>query len=150
MLRRSAVACTLILAAPGLLAQTAPASKQLPTDPEQFMHQAMLKNDIDLEGAEPWELKATFQLFDDQGSPVQTLILDNIWVGPKQQRQIWTATSFHQTLIMNQDHTFRTGDEAPIPELIESALRTIIHPVPDSLEAGATSVDMRKKKFGSF
>lgn len=150
MLRRSAVACTLILAVPGLLAQTAPTSKQLPTDPEQFMQQAMLKNDIDLEGAEPWELKATFQLFDEHGAPVQTLALDNIWVSPKQQRQTWTSTSFHQTLLMNHDRTFRTGDEAPIPELIESALRTIVHPVPDSQDASATSVDMRKKKFGKI
>jgi len=148
MLRRPAVACALLLAVPGLLAQTAPASRPLPTEPEQFMQQAMLKNDIDLEGAEPWELKATFQLFDEHGTPVQTLTLDNIWVSPKQQRQTWTATSFHQTLIMNHDRTFRTGDETPIPDLIESALRTIVHPVPDAQEAGATSVDMRKKKFG--
>lgn len=148
MLRRSA-ACAVIFTASTLLAQTPTAPpKPLPADPEQFMQQAIPKNDIDLHGAEPWELKATFQLFDTRGAPAQTLALDEIWVSPSQRRQTWTGTSFHQVRIVNHEHTLRSGDETPIPELIESALRTIVHPVPDSQEANATYVAMQEKKFG--
>jgi hypothetical protein len=149
MLCRSPAVCALILAATVLPAQNAatPHAK-IPEDPEQFIQQAMPKNDIDLEGAKPWELKATFQLFDPQGAPLQTFEVDEIWVGPDQQRQTWTGASFHQILIMNHDRTFRSGDETPIPDLIESALHTVVHPVPDSKESAATNVDMRRKKFG--
>jgi hypothetical protein len=149
MLCRSTAACALILAATGLAAQKAATTHtKIPKDPEQFIEQAMPKNDIDLAGAEPWELKATFQLFDAQGAPVQTLALDEISVGPDQQRQTWTGTSFHQILIMNHDRTFRSGDETPIPDLIESAVRTLIHPVPAPKQTTATNIAMREKKFG--
>src|SRR5260221_10205959 len=127
MLRRSTAAWVFILTATALMGQTAATSHaKIPADPEQFIQQAMPKNDIDLEGAEPWELKATFELFDAQGAHARTLTLDEIWVGPTQQRQIWTGTSFHQILIINNDRTFRSGDETPIPDLVESALRTIV------------------------
>lgn len=149
MLCRRSVVCALILAGTILCAQTPPAKPATPpTDPQSFLALARTHNNLDIEGVTPWELKATFQLFDSKGLPQQTLTLDEQWAGPDQQRLTWTGPEYHRTTITNHDGTFRIGSSQPIPAFVEAALQTILHPVPDSSVTSETTLRMREQKFG--
>ena len=149
MLCRRFALCALMFAGTILCAQTAPSKPVAPPkDPDHFLALARTHNDIDIEGVTPWELKATFQLFDSKGLPEQTLTLDELWAGPDQQRLTWTAAAYHRTTITNHDGTFRTGSSQPVPAFVESALQTILHPVPDSSVTSATTLRMQEQKFG--
>jgi hypothetical protein len=149
MLRRRFALCALVFASPFLCAQTAPSKPAAPPqDPDHFLVLARTHNDIDIEGVTPWELKATFLLFDNKGLPQQTLTLDELWAGPDQQRLTWTGTQYQRTTITNHDGTFRTGSSQPVPAFVESALQTILHPVPDSSVTSATTLRMQEQKFG--
>lgn len=138
--------CALILAlwAP---AQTTPARPaRLPADPTKFLQLAVEHNDIDVAGMPPWELKATFQLFDAKGVPTETLKLDEIWAGPNQQRQEWSNGSSQETTIVNHDGTFHSGAEQSVPPYAEAALQTIVHPVPE-VDAESIDVTMQQQRF---
>jgi hypothetical protein len=149
MLCRRSALCALAFAGPILCAQAPPSKPAAPpTDPDHFLVLARTHNDIDIEGVTPWELKATFQLFDSKGLPEQTLTLDELWAGPDQQRLTWTGPQYHRTTITNHDGTFRTGSSQPVPTFVESALQTILHPVPDSSVTSATTLRMQEQKFG--
>jgi Gram-negative bacterial TonB protein C-terminal len=133
----------------GLCAQTAgttPAS--MPKNPAQFLTLALSQNDIDVEGLQPWELKATFQLFDEKGNSTQKLKLDEIWAGPKQQKQTWTSLSFNQIVIVNKDGKFRSGSLDAIPVYVGLALRTIQHPVPESQDIPADNMTKEEREMG--
>ena len=149
MLRRRFVLCALMFACPILCGQTAPSKPAWsPKDPDHFLALARTQNDIDIDGVTPWELKATFQLFDSKGLPEQTLTLDELWAGPDQQKLTWTAPQYQRTTITNHDGTFRTGSAQPVPAFVESALQTILHPVPDSSVTSTTTLRMQEQKFG--
>ena len=141
--------CALAFAGPILCAQTASSKPAAPpTDPDHFLALARTHNDIDIEGVTPWELKATVHLFDSKGSPQQTLTLDELWAGPDQQRLTWTAAGYQRTTITNHDGIFRTGSPQPVPAFVESALQTILHPVPDSSVTSTTTLRMQEQRFG--
>ncbi len=143
------ILCALVFSAPILCAQPPPSKPaSLPRDPDHFLALARTHNDIDTEGVTPWELKATFQLFDSKGLPQQTLTLDELWAGPDQQRLTWTGPQYQRTTITNRDGTFRAGSSQPVPAFVESALQTILHPVPDSSVTSATTLRMQEQKFG--
>src|ERR1700733_10387467 len=118
MVRRLPAACAVLLAAPILFAALhlfaqAPAAspRRLPSDPEEFLEQARSYNSLDAAGLAPWELKATFQLFDERGGVPQTFSFDEIWPAPNLYRETWTSASFQQTTVVNQDGTFRSGGQ---------------------------------------
>ena len=105
-------------------------------------------NSLDAAGLAPWELKATVQLFDERGGLPQTFSFDEIWAGPNLYRETWTSASFEQTTVVNQDGTFRSGSQRSVPVLVISALRTILHPVPDPSVTESATLTLQAEKFG--
>src|ERR1017187_9178397 len=62
----------------------------LPKNPREIM--AVAKPFYDLTGAtlHPWHLKATYQLYDEQGKPSEQGAYEHWWVSPTVYRTTWT------------------------------------------------------------
>ena len=142
--------CAVLLGSCCALAQT-PAPKPAPdlSDPVQVLQTAVARNDIDAEGMSPWELKATVHLFDSKGNPTETLGLDMIWGGTREQKQVWTRQGASDVvLVMNPDGSYRSGSSSPLPDLVQMAVRTVVHPLPSTSEAKDDDLTLQQQKFG--
>ena len=148
MVRWFSIFCVALITVSGLCAQTAGTTNAaLPKNPGQFLTLASSQNNIDVEGLQPWEMKASFQLFDEKGKPTQILKLEEIWAGAKQ-KQTWTSPSFNQRVIVNKDGKFRSGSQDAIPVYVGLALRTILHPVPEPHDIPADNMTKEEREMG--
>jgi hypothetical protein len=81
--------------------QTAPAPTQtLPKDPRAILAAAAPYYDFSDPALKPFHLKATYQLYDDQGNPSEQGTFEYWWASPKVYRLSWTRphamhTSWH-------------------------------------------------------
>jgi len=145
MLRSISICCLAVFTAPCLIAQT-PAST-VPTTAAGILQQAMDHSGIDADGLNPWHLKVTFDLFDQKGKPSGTATLDEIWAGRKKQRREWTSPGFHQIEVVNSDGTFRSGDQDPVPEVLDKDRDLIVSPFGDR-QYLPEELSLTEHKFG--
>ncbi|HEY0287362.1 MAG TPA: energy transducer TonB [Pseudomonas sp.] len=129
---------------------TSTAATPTPKTSGALLQLALTQNDIDVEGLKPWELKATFQLYDEKGKPTETASLDEIWVSPKQQKRTWTSPSFNQVEIVNEQGIFRSGNSDEAPLALDQARRSMVHPMPAEGDVRETQPIMQKKRFDTL
>jgi len=138
----------LMVSAAHLAAQTVPLSAMpMPKTADALLQLALTQNDIDVEGLKPWELKATFQLYDEKGKPTETATLDEIWGGRKQQKRTWASPSFNQVEVVNEQGTFRSGSQDEVPLTLEHARLIMVHPMPPADDISEAKTAMLKKRF---
>lgn len=85
-------------------------SPALPTDPLQFLDLAAKANGLQSEAAVPWHVKATFQIYDDQGKVNETGTYEAFWNSPNKFKETYSSPSFSRTIWANDSGTFATSN----------------------------------------
>ncbi len=104
-----------------------------PSDPAQRLEVGRNINGLVVPGAKPWHLKATYQLYDNQGKPSETGTYEEWWFGPMHYRVAYHSPSFNQEEFRTDKGVFRTGDQGWVPWPISEIRDNIETPNPARL-----------------
>ena len=145
-----------VLQAPRLSGQqaatTSPTS-QLPKDPRALLALATPHYDLSDPSLKPWHLKATYQLFDDNGNPSDQGTFEYWWASPKVYRSTWSrAGSIHTDWHTADDKHFYVDSGKSI-SLFEYKLETaILHPLPEGadLDPAKNRLDREELKLSDI
>jgi TonB family protein len=75
---------------PGLAQTAANSGPGLPKDPRAIFEAAAPFYDFDSPELKPWHLKATYQIYDEKGTPSEQGTYEYWWASPKIYRSTWT------------------------------------------------------------
>ena len=106
------------------------ASAQEPADPKALMLTASKINNLATPDAKPWHIKASLQLFDDQGAISDEGTYEEFWAGPNQNKIIYTAKTFARTDYINEKGDFIAGLQGTLPNNLISARNDLVFPFP--------------------
>lgn len=107
------------------------APAQEPADPKALMLAASKLNNLATADAKPWHIKASFQLFDDQGAVTDEGIYEEFWAGPTKFKRTFTGKGFAQTDYGSEKDDLRTGAHGDVPPLLISARQDLVGPLPN-------------------
>lgn len=99
-MRKLVFAALFFGAALSAFGQAAAPPQTLPKNPHEILAMAAPYYDFNDPALKPWHLKATYQLYDDQGKPTEQGTFEYWWATPKVHRSSWTRpgashTSWH-------------------------------------------------------
>jgi len=106
--------------------QSAPAP---PADPRALMHLAAKANSLTWTGTPPWHIKASFQLFDDQGKVTDTGTYEEFWVSATRSRHTFTSGTYNGTEFFTEKGILRTGAHDEAPALFAQIRSQFINPI---------------------
>ena len=87
-----------VLLVPCLSGQSAPdAEQQFPTDPRAALESAMPGYDFSTASLKPWHFKASYQLYDSNGSPSTSGTYEYWWASTQVYRSSWTRPGVNHT-----------------------------------------------------
>jgi hypothetical protein len=122
----------------------------VPTDPAGMMKTAADLNGLEGGNIKPWHLKATFQLYNDDGKPSEQGTYEEYWAGPHKYKRIYISPSFTQTeWAIENGHHYRTGARYPRPHLLALVRSQLLAPLPSEEEinnASFTQYSVKIKK----
>ncbi len=87
-----------------------PPDQSTSTDPAELMRLAGAVNRLVFPGAQPWHLKANYEVLDAFGHKTDHGVYEVFWAGPGMVRQIYASKSFTQTDYLTASGILRTGD----------------------------------------
>lgn len=121
----------LLSCAPIIRGQAVPAPTALPSDPKELMLAAAHLNSLTGADMLPWHLKATFQIFDENGTVSDEGSDEEFWVNQKSSKRIFTGKAFTQTEYTTDKGDFRTtSSHGDVPLPLSSAHNDLIDPMP--------------------
>jgi TonB family protein len=127
---------------PGFSQTAVSAAPGLPKDPREIFAMAAPFYDFTSPDLKPWHLKATYQLYDQNGKPTEQGTYEYWWASPKVYRSTWTRPGVTRTDWYTADgtHVYQaTGERLKYFERrLQSAL---FSPLPS--KAALNSEDMR-------
>lgn len=102
----------------------------MPKDPVALMGLAAQVNGLN-SVTTPWHLRATYQIFDDQGQPKEQGAYEEWWAGPKKDKRVFTGSGFQQTDYVTEKGEFRVGEHGlPLAQFL--VRERLVNPIPDS------------------
>jgi len=107
-----------------------PASGVLPSDPKALMRSALKLNNLDGEGVEPWHIKASFQLFDEQGSVTDEGTYEEFWASPTQSKRTFIGRNFSETTYGSKAGLVLSDVKGDTPDLMLAARDNLVTPMP--------------------
>jgi hypothetical protein len=122
-----------LFAMPITLAQ-APASPESlnPSDPAATLARASKVNGLGTLDAHPWHVRATYEMFDGDGSPIGTGTYEEWWAGPKKDKRIYQSAGFTQTVYATSSGLLRRDNHAA-PRIAELEVRhDLIQPIDEA------------------
>jgi len=107
-----------------------------PADPKELLEVGRRVNGLDGADVKPWHLKATYEVFEDDGTSRDKGTLEEWWVSDKQVKITYTAKHLALTQYVTDQGTFRVGDpsqqtgaESRVQGLLtDSSLRFVTKP----------------------
>jgi TonB family protein len=122
----------------------------LPKDPREVFSLAAPFYDFSSPSLKPWHLKATYQLFDENGKPAEKGTFEYWWASPTSHRSTWTRPSASHTDWYTSDgkHSYEaTGEPLKYFEYkLESAL---LSPIPDATELDPKKIRLDRENISS-
>lgn len=120
----------------------------LPQEPREILTAAQPLYDFNSADLKPWHLKATYQLFDQSGKPLEEGAFEYWWASPKVHRSSWTRPSAVRTdwHLDNGTQSYRaTGQEL---RYFERSLPSLLFaPLPGAhdLDSGKTRIELHER-----
>jgi len=129
------------------LGQT-PATLQqpLPKDPRAILEMAAPHYDFTSPDLKPWHLKATYQLYDDQGKPTEQGTYEYWWASPKSSRASWTRAGASRTeWSMPDGSVYLKQTGGPLHYFEKTIEHLLFSPVPfrELLDNGKVKLDLK-------
>lgn len=119
---------------------------ELPKDPRAILAVAAPYYDFKDPSLKPWHLKATYQLYNEEGKPSEQGTYEYWWASPKVYRSTWTRPSASQSDWHTADgkHTFKDSGEGL--EYFEFKLQaSLFSPLPDPSELDPTKIRLDRE-----
>ena len=88
---------------------------QMPKDPKQLMLLAARTNGLRGEGVKPWHLKASYTLYDANGSAGDQGTLEILWVSDRQYKIVWAGPKFSHIDFRTKKGILMSGQTNPEP-----------------------------------
>lgn len=107
------------------------ASAQDPADPNTMMLAAFKANNLAVSDIQPWHIKASYQLLDQQGAVAGEGTYEEFWAGPTKFKRIFTGKDFTQTDYGTEKGVLRSGWRDDVPHLLLAMRRYLVAPLPD-------------------
>lgn len=120
----------------------------MPHDPGTLMTLAGKVNRLTGEGMQPWHLKASFKLLDEQGNLLEAGHIEEFWAGPHKGRLIYTSTDYAQTTYWTYQGTMRSGDKQMPPVPVLEMRNQFVQPLPDPGYLEHQSFELRQQQAG--
>jgi TonB family protein len=125
------------------------ADSPTPTDPKELLDLGRKVNGLTGPDIQPWHLKATFEIFDDDGKSNDKGTLEEWWISDKQYKVTYSSAQSSQTDFGTDNGVFRTGNPYwPIGPLAQVHLR-LVHPLPSEEHIANFSPEIAEREFGS-
>jgi TonB family protein len=134
---------------PGLIGQQSPAAAE-PKDPKELMRAAVRMNNLADANGKPWHLKASFQLFDEQGTVTDEGTYEEFWAGLQKARRIFSGKNFSGTEFTTEKGEFRTSLQGEIPLILVNARQDLLHPLPNEMTVERTTYTAKPFETGSL
>ncbi len=103
----------------------APTKEEMPSDPAELLALAAKKNGLHNAVSNPWHLKATYEVLDDNGKVKLAGIFEEFWISERQYRISYSSPDFNQVLISNDKGLYRQGQEGT-PKEAASMIRSVL------------------------
>lgn len=104
------------------------ASEPLPENPDSAMALARQMNGLDESGTKGWDIRAKYEVYDEDGDNVDSGVYEEIWAGPKRYRRSYAGPNFTQTDYASAEGLYRSGDQEWPKGLIGKVRRLLIQP----------------------
>ena len=144
---RTLIAFTLLLAllSPGFSQTAANAGAGLPKGPSEILAAAAPFYDFSSPELKPWHLKASYQLYDDQGKPTDQGVWEFWWMSPKVHRSTWTRSGAEHTEWSTALGALYRKDSGSPLRYFEREMQRILFPFPtrDALKSGGMKLDLK-------
>ena len=133
--------------------QTPAPLPDLPKDPGAILAMAAPYYDFNDPSLKPWHLKATYQLYDDNGEPGEQGTFECWWASPKVYRSSWTRPSAIHSDWHTADGKYEyqaTGDHL---DFFESKLQAaLLSPLPQSPDLDPAKIHLNRemRSLGAF
>lgn len=99
-------------------------------DPKELMHSAVKLNNLCADDVKPWHIKATFQLFDEQGTVTDEGTYDESWASPFQFRRAFTGKNFSEVAYGTKKGVLLSNTKGDFPDLLLAARNNLVSPMP--------------------
>jgi TonB family protein len=122
---------------------------EMPRDPDALMLLAAKFNGLTGEDNEPWHLKASYTVYDDQGAAKEQGAFEEFWAGPQKSRTTYTVGAESVTIYSTATGNFRTGSLAqPNGQMLE-VVRQFVDPLPAQTYLQHATFEMHTQRAGA-
>jgi TonB family protein len=118
------------------------------SDPKALMLAASKLNNLATADAKPWHIKASFQLFDEQGAVTDEGTYEEFWASAFQFKRTFAGKNFSQTAYGSKKGVLLTGVQEE-PEILLIARNNLVHPLPDDIIIEHTTYATKSLDSGS-
>jgi len=105
-------------------------------------------NNLAAPDAKPWHIKATFQLFDEQGAVTDEGTYEEFWASAFRFKRTFTGKAFSQTAYGSKKGVLLTGAQEE-PDILLVARNNLVHPLPDDVIIEHTGYTTKPLDSGS-
>jgi TonB family protein len=117
----------------------------MPSDPRELMLLAAKSNGLTGEDVQPWHLKATYRMLDEQGNATDNGTYEEIWVSPNKFKRTFTGAAFTQTDYGTEKGILRSGAPQLLSDLIVDIRSELVSPMPDSQSIEHEDFDLQPR-----
>jgi Gram-negative bacterial TonB protein C-terminal len=113
-------------------------------DPRAMLAAAAPFYDYTSPDLKPWHLKATYQLYDEQGKPTEQGTYEFWWASPTAYRSTWTRKSASESDWTTDKGAYFLFEAADSPGFYERTLKKeLLSPLPDAAQLDAANSEFR-------
>lgn len=138
------------LARPLQAQDTAPAAQS--ADPNELMLLAAKANGVTGGGSQPWHLKASYTILDENGTPKDQGTFEELWASPTHFKRSITGQNYTREEFWTEKGVVFTGSaaqETPRAQILEME-REFVTPVPDTAKAANLQFEAKPLDLGTM
>jgi TonB family protein len=123
-----------------------PSNPTLPKEPRAILEAARPLYDFSDPSLKPWHLKASYQLYDDQGNPSEQGTYEYWWASPKVYRSTWTRAGAVHTDWHTADDKHAYLDSGGHFSIFEYKLQSaLFHPLPEDADLDPAKIRFERQ-----
>lgn len=120
----------------------------LPQDPKALLLLAAKLNGLSGDDVQPWHMKISFSVFDENGKKTDQGTFEAYWVDKSKFKLSYSTAAFTQSAYGTKSGVLFTGARDPAPELLRQMVNKFISPISlDAETIGNSKVDKQKREI---
>ncbi len=120
----------------------------MPKNAAAILDEAAKVNGLGGDGLQPWHIRASYQIFGDDGRPQSSGTYEEFWVSDKEYKRSYASSEFTQTDYGTLNGLYRTGNQN-WPGYLEMMVHTdLTEPIPIPLDLHGLALGKSRRSFG--